>query len=88
MVGLDGELRNMIQGSRVWREKEELLRTVTGVGEQASMALVAELSELGALSRKQIALWWVWRLSTATAVPQRKTAPPGVAGPESVPLCT
>ena len=52
---LDGELRQTIQNSPVWREKDELLRSVPGVGPQVSMALLADLTELGTLSRKKIA---------------------------------
>jgi transposase len=52
---LDGELRQTIRNSPVWREKDELLRSVPGVGPQVSMALLADLPELGTLSRKKIA---------------------------------
>ena len=52
---LDGELRQTIQNSPVWREKDELLRSVPGAGPQVSMALLADLPELGTLSRKKIA---------------------------------
>ena len=41
--------------SPVWREKDELLRSVPGVGNQVSMTLLADLPELGSLGRKQIA---------------------------------
>ena len=46
---LDGELRQTILGSPVWREKDELLRSVPGVGNQVSMTLLADLPELGSL---------------------------------------
>ena len=52
---LDGELRQTILSSPVWREKDELLRSVPGVGNQVSMTLLADLPELGSLGRKQIA---------------------------------
>ncbi len=39
----------------MWREKDDLLRTVPGVGPQASLTLLARLPELGTLDRKQIA---------------------------------
>ena len=52
---LDGDLRESIRGSPVWREKDQLLRSVPGVGEQVSVTLLAELPELGTLGRKQIA---------------------------------
>ncbi len=39
----------------VWREKDDLLRTVPGVGEQLSLTLLAHLPELGTLNRREIA---------------------------------
>ena len=44
-----------IQHSPVWREKDDLLRSVPGVGPQVSLTLLAYLPELGTLNRKQIA---------------------------------
>ena len=52
---LDGALRQTILSSPVWCEKDELLRSVPGVGNQVSMTLLADLPELGSLGRKQIA---------------------------------
>ena len=52
---LDGGLRQTLRQSPVWREKDDLLRTVPGVGEQISLTLLAYLPELGTLNRKQIA---------------------------------
>ena len=39
----------------LWREKDDLLRSVPGVGEQLSLSLLAYLPELGTLNRKRIA---------------------------------
>jgi len=39
----------------IWREKDDLLRTVPGVGPGLARTLIVDLPELGALSRKQIA---------------------------------
>ena len=39
----------------MWREKDDLLRTVPGVGELLSLTLLAHLPELGSLDRRQIA---------------------------------
>ena len=39
----------------MWQEKDNLLRSVPGVGEQLSVTLLAHLPELGALDRKRIA---------------------------------
>ncbi len=49
---LDEGLRQTLRQSPVWREKEDLLRTVPGVGEQLSLAY---LPELGTLDRRKIA---------------------------------
>lgn len=55
LADLDAELQRTIRNSPIWRERERLLRTVPGVGPVLSMTLVADLPELGQLSRKQIA---------------------------------
>ena len=52
---LDNNLRDTIRGSSVWREKDDLLRSVPGVGPVLSATLLADLPELGILNRKQIA---------------------------------
>ena len=52
---LDKESRQSLRRSPVWREKDDLLRTVPGVGEQLSLTLLADLPELGTLDRRQIA---------------------------------
>ena len=52
---LDNDLREALRRSPVWREKDDLLRSVPGVGEQLSLSLLAYLPELGNLDRKQIA---------------------------------
>lgn len=52
---LDQELGQKVRESPIWREKEDLLRSVPGVGPVLSLTLLAELPELGALERRQIA---------------------------------
>ena len=52
---LDTDLRQTLQQSPVWREKDNLLRSVPGVGEQISLTLLAHLPELGTLDRRQVA---------------------------------
>ena len=39
----------------LWREQEQLLKDVPGIGPVACMTLLSELTELGALTRRQIA---------------------------------
>lgn len=51
----DGELEQTIQESPLWRAKEDLLRSVPGIGPVVSRTLIAELPELGRLDQKQIA---------------------------------
>ena len=52
---LDQGLRPMLRQSPVWREQDDLRRTVPGVGEQLSLTRLANLPELGTLDRRQIA---------------------------------
>ena len=85
---LDGDLRESVLSSPVWREKDELLRSVPGVGEQLSATLLAEPPELGTPDRKQIA-------ALAGVAPfSRDSGPHGgkrtvwAAGHESVLHCT
>jgi transposase len=52
---LDGDLDALIRACPLWRETEDLLRGVPGVGPQTARTLLAELPELGSCSRQQIA---------------------------------
>lgn len=52
---IDREIDDQIKGSPIWFEKDQLLQSVPGVGPQTSRTLVAQLPELGALNRKEIA---------------------------------
>ena len=52
---VDRDLDDAIKASPVWRAKEDLLRSVPGVGPVLSRTLIGALPELGALPRKQIA---------------------------------
>lgn len=52
---LDRELRTRLKASPVWRERDQVLRSVKGIGPVASLTLLAALPELGTLSRKEIA---------------------------------
>jgi transposase len=55
LADADGELKAAIQASPVWRAKDDLLQSVPGVGRVLSLTLLAELPELGRLSRREIA---------------------------------
>jgi len=52
---VDGDLEQAIHASPLWRAKEDLLRSVPGVGPVVSRTLLGELPELGTLTHKQIA---------------------------------
>ena len=52
---LDEDLGDQIRQSDVWREKDELLRSVPGIGDVTSRTLLADLPELGEVNNKQIA---------------------------------
>ncbi len=52
---LEDETDRWIQDSPLWRAQEDLLTSVPGVGPQTARLLIARLTELGALSAKEIA---------------------------------
>jgi transposase len=52
---LDQELTTAVQASPMWREHDELLQSVPGIGPVVTRTLLAELPELGTLTRRQIA---------------------------------
>ena len=52
---LDEAISDHIRSSPVWQEKDDLLRSVPGVGPVASGMLLANLPELGTLNRREIA---------------------------------
>jgi transposase len=49
------ELTQAIAESAVWKAKDELLQSIPGIGPVASRTLLAELPELGSLSREEVA---------------------------------
>ncbi|MEA2873164.1 MAG: transposase [Hyphomicrobiales bacterium] len=55
LSSLDGDIDDAVRGSPAWREKEDLLASVPGVGPVIARTLIAELPELGQLTRRQIA---------------------------------
>ncbi len=52
---LDAELTRRLRTSPAWRAKDDLLRSIPGVGPTTSATLLAQLPELGTLDRKAIA---------------------------------
>ncbi len=55
LTEIDSEIDAGVRGSPVWREKEDLLASVPGVGSITARTLLAELPELGQLDGKKIA---------------------------------
>ena len=55
LADLDDDLQRQLQQSPVWREREDLLRTIPGIGPVTSATLLSQLPELGQLDRKAIA---------------------------------
>lgn len=51
----DKELAAAVEASPVWRADDELLQSIKGVGPVVSRTLLAEIPELGTLSRQQVA---------------------------------
>lgn len=54
IAALDDDMSDRIKNSDVWKHKDELLRTVPGVGPTTSRTLLTVLPELGTLSNKEI----------------------------------
>lgn len=52
---LTDDISGLIRGSPAWRETEDLLVSVPGVAGKTSSSLLAEVPELGRLTRRQIA---------------------------------
>lgn len=52
---LDRDIDDAVRGSPAWRAKQDLLKSVPGVGDITARTLIAELPELGNLDRRQIA---------------------------------
>jgi transposase len=55
LAELDRELDRTLRESPVWREKEDLLRSIPGIGPVVARTLLGELPELGRLDRWEVA---------------------------------
>lgn len=53
LASLDHDLDDAVRGSPAWREKEDLLTSVPGVGPVVARTLIAELPELGGIDRRE-----------------------------------
>ena len=52
---IDRDIDTMVRGSPVWRAKEDLLISLPGVAHTIARSILADLPELGRLTRRQIA---------------------------------
>jgi transposase len=52
---IDQDIDTLVRGSPIWREKENLLVTFPGVANTLARTFLAEVPELGTLTRRQIA---------------------------------
>jgi transposase len=52
---IDRDIDTMVRGSPVWREKEDLLITFPGVSNKLARTFLADMPELGRLTRRRIA---------------------------------
>jgi transposase len=55
LSSLDADIDDAVRGSPAWRDKEDLLASVPGIGPVIARTLLAELPELGRLGRREIA---------------------------------
>jgi transposase len=55
LTDIDQDIDDTVRGSPLWREKEDLLASVPGIGKTIARTLLAELPEIGTLDRRQIA---------------------------------
>ncbi|MFC5423069.1 transposase, partial [Bosea eneae] len=55
LASLDHDIDDAVRGSPAWRDKEDLLASVPGIGKTIARTLIAELPELGSLDRRQVA---------------------------------
>lgn len=55
LASLDQDIDDAVRGSPVWREKQDLLASVPGIGPVISRTILAEMPEIGHLDRRQIA---------------------------------
>ena len=55
LASLDDDIDDAVRGSPAWREKQDLLASVPGIGPTIARTLIAGLPELGQFGRKQIA---------------------------------
>jgi transposase len=55
LSSLEQDIDDAVRGSPAWRDKEDLLASVPGIGKTIARTMLAELPELGSLDRRKIA---------------------------------
>ncbi len=55
LLEIDDDMDGAVQESPLWRVKDDILKSVPGIGTVVSITLISELPELGALNSKEIA---------------------------------
>lgn len=55
LADLEADLDDIIRSSPLWRETDNLLQSVPGIGDVTAYTLIADLPELGRLDRRKIA---------------------------------
>jgi transposase len=79
---LDRDLDHSIRNSPLWREKDNLLRSVPGIGPVVSITLLADLPELGTLrAATKLPRWWESHPSIETVAASGANGGYGVDGP-------
>ena len=54
LAEINREMDDLIKNSPIWSRKDKLLQSIPGVGKVMARTLLADMPEIGALSRKQI----------------------------------
>ena len=54
LAKIDRDMDDLIKNSPIWRRKEEVLRSIPGVGKVMARTLLADMPEIGTMNRRQI----------------------------------
>jgi transposase len=65
LTSVDGDIDDAVRGSPAWREKEDLLTSVPGIGKTIARTLIAQLPNSAASAASRSPRWRAWRPSPA-----------------------
>lgn len=85
---IDIDLTARLRSSDAWRVKDDLLRSIPGVGPTLCVTVLAKLPELGALDTRRLPSSWGSRLWPTTVASTMGSAAPGAGAPTSGLCCT